>query len=553
MSKLKLTDVEWGEFKLIDIFDIKDGYYNKKPPLDKDGTIPFLGATQNNNGVTAFYRKETIEKWDKVGNLSSKDVHLRFFPGNCLAVTNNGSVGHIYYQLQMFTCSHDITPLYLKNYVLTKELAHFLIPLLQKSGESFEYGKKWRPKRMRKSKLILPVNSQGQPNWQFMENYIKQEQKQQAQKIIDYYERKLVELAGDVIGLDKVKWKTFRFTEVFQEIQRGKRLTKANQTDGPKPYISSTSENNGVDAFIGNETGIRKFEDVLTLANSGSVGSTFYQQFEFVASDHVTALKSENADKYAYLFLSTVVKRLEEKYSFNREINDTRIKREKVILPADKEGNPNFQYMSDFVKKLELDKVQEVLEYIYIYIYIYIRMMNILEEKVCEISWKDFWIEDVCEIKSGVRLTKANQEIGLRPFVGASDSDNGVTAFVSNKNKSLDANVLGVNYNGSVVENFYHPYEAVFSDDVKRLKWKDEIYGNKYTYLFLKQMILSQKIKYAYGYKFNGERMKRQKIMLPVTETGLPDYDYMTSFMQKQELEQIFKILNYLNKENTHV
>lgn len=73
-------------------------------------------------------------------------------------------------------------------------------------------------------------------------------------------------------------------------------------------------------------------------------------------------------------------------------------------------------------------------------------MMTILEEKVCEISWKEFWIEDVCEIKSGVRLTKANQEIGLRPFVGASDSDNGVTSFVSNKNKSLDANVLGVNY-----------------------------------------------------------------------------------------------------------
>ena len=179
--------------------------------------------------------------------------------------------------------------------------------------------------------------------------------------------------------------------------------------------------------------------------------------------------------------------------------------------------------------------------------------MNILEEKVCEISWKDFWIEDVCEIKSGIRLTKANQEIGLRPFVGASDSDNGVTAFVSNTNKSLDVNVLGVNYNGSVVVNFYHPYEAIFSDDVKRLKWKDEIYGNKYTYLFLKQMILSQKIKYAYGYKFNGERMKRQKIMLPVTNTGLPDYNCMTSYMQKLELEQIFKILNYLNKENTHV
>ena len=550
MSKLKLTDVEWEGFNLIDIFDIKDGYYNKKPPLDKDGTIPFLGATQNNNGVTAFYRKETIENWDKVGNLSSKDVHLRFFPGNCLAVTNNGSVGHIYYQLQMFTCSHDITPLYLKNYVLTKELAHFLIPLLQKSGESFEYGKKWRPKRMRKSKLMLPVDSQGQLNWQFMEDYIKQEQKQQAQKIIDYYERKLVELAGDVVGLDKVEWKEFSVGELF-DIKIGKNIdgNKVDRVNGGTAYITRKENTNGLDGFVNYDSEfLNSIYPVITIGNE--TAEPYVQDFPFFTGTKVNILLPKfKMDTSILKYIATSLRQHKGKYSYSFTINSTRLKKQNILLPADKNGNPNFQYMSDFVKKLELDKVQEVLEYIYIYI----RMMTILEEKVCEISWKDFWIEDVCEIKSGVRLTKANQEIGLRPFVGASDSDNGVTAFVSNKNKSLDANVLGVNYNGSVVENFYHPYEAIFSDDVKRLKWKDEIYGNKYTYLFLKQMILSQKIKYAYGYKFNGERMKRQKIMLPVTETGLPDYDYMTSYMQKQELEQIFKILNYLNKENTHV
>lgn len=528
MSKLKLTDVEWGEFKVKDIFEVTNSkpYHKNNLKITKKG-IPYITRTSFNNGLEEIVENINVHKNPK-NTISLGAENADFFYQSVEYITGN----------KMYIIQNDN---------ISKNVGIFLVQSFRNSIKDcgFGYGKGLTGTRFKERIVMLPMDSQGQPNWQFMEDYIKQEQKQQAQKIIDYYERKLVEQAGDVVGLDKVEWKTFRFTEVFQEIQRGKRLTKANQTDGPKPYISSTSENNGVDAFIGNETGVRKFEDVLTLANSGSVGSTFYQQFEFVASDHVTALKSENADKYAYLFLSTVVKRLEEKYSFNREINDTRIKREKVILPADKEGNPNFQYMSDFVKKLELDKVQEVLEYIYIYI----RMMNILEEKVCEISWKDFWIEDVCEIKSGVRLTKANQEIGLRPFVGASDSDNGVTAFVSNKNKSLDANVLGVNYNGSVVENFYHPYEAIFSDDVKRLRWKDEIYGNKYTYLFLKQMILSQKIKYAYGYKFNGERMKRQKIMLPVTKTGLPDYDYMTSYMQKQELEQIFKILNYLNKE----
>ena len=532
MSKLKLTDVEWGEFKVKDIFEVTNSkpYHKNNLKITKKG-IPYITRTSFNNGLEEIVENINVHKNPK-NTISLGAENADFFYQSVEYITGN----------KMY---------FIQNDKISKNVGIFLVQSFRHSIKDcgFGYGKGLTGTRFQERIVMLPMDSQGQPNWQFMEDYIKQEQKQQVQKIIDYYERKLVELAGDVVGLDKVKWKTFRFTEVFQEIQRGKRLTKANQTNGPKPYISSTSENNGVDAFIGNETGIRKFEDVLTLANSGSVGSTFYQQFEFVASDHVTALKSENADKYAYLFLSTVVKRLEEKYSFNREINDTRIKREKVILPADKEGNPDFQYMSDFVKKLELDRVQEVIEYIYIYI----RMMNILEEKVCEISWKDFWIEDVCEIKSGVRLTKANQEIGLRPFVGASDSDNGVTAFVSNKNKSLDVNVLGVNYNGSVVENFYHPYEAIFSDDVKRLKWKDEIYGNKYTYLFLKQMILSQKIKYAYGYKFNGERMKRQKIMLPVTKTGLPDYDYMTSFMQKQELKQIFKILNYLNKEHTHV
>ena len=350
MSKLKLTDVEWGEFKVKDIFEVTNSkpYHKNNLKITKKG-IPYITRTSFNNGLEEIVENINVHKNPK-NTISLGAENADFFYQSVEYITGN----------KMYIIQNDN---------ISKNVGIFLVQSFRNSIKDcgFGYGKGLTGTRFKERIVMLPMDSQGQPNWQFMEDYIKQEQKQQAQKIIDYYERKLVEQAGDVVGLDKVEWKTFRFTEVFQEIQRGKRLTKANQTDGPKPYISSTSENNGVDAFIGNETGVRKFEDVLTLANSGSVGSTFYQQFEFVASDHVTALKSENADKYAYLFLSTVVKRLEEKYSFNREINDTRIKREKVILPADKEGNPNFQYMSDFVKKLELDKVQEVLEYIYIY------------------------------------------------------------------------------------------------------------------------------------------------------------------------------------------
>ena len=543
MSKLTLDSVEWKEFKLIDLFDIKDGYYNKKPPAEIGGEIPFLGATQSNNGITGFYSAETINRYDKVGKVSSKDKEKRIFAGNCLAVTNNGSVGNVYYQKSRFTCSHDVTPIYLKNYKLNHNLAQFLIPLLKKSGESFEYGKKWRPIRMKKSRIQLPIDSNGNPHWQFMEDYIKQERKKQAIQIRNYYEPKMLKLAGELAGLEEVEWKEFKFTDIFTKIQRGKRLTKGNQVEGDIPYISSTATNNGVDNFISNEEKVRKFDNCLTLANSGSVGSCFYQQYEFVASDHVTALQNKDFSKGVYLFLSSVIKRLEEKYSFNREINDARISRETVILPVDTTGNPNWQYMEDYVKRLELEQLENVLEYIYIYIYRTISFHKDFQ-KPKSVEGKEFCLEDVCEIQSGIRLTQSDMTEGDRPFIGATEFNNGITAFVSNTNKSLDSNVLGVNYNGSVVKNFYHEYECVFSDDVKRLKVKDYAYQNKYVYLFLKQVILQQERKYAYGYKFNASRMKRQKIMLPVGQTGEPNYSYMIGHMKWLEFKEMYKLLS---------
>ncbi|WP_455046944.1 restriction endonuclease subunit S [Kingella oralis] len=159
------------------------------------------------------------------------------------------------------------------------------------------------------------------------------------------------------------EWREFFFSEIFTKIQRGKRLTKANQHEGDTPYVSSTATQNGVDNFIANDKGVRCFENCLTLANSGSVGATFFHHYRFVASDHVTALELETPNKYVYLFLSALIKRLEEKYSFNREINDKRIQREKFLLPVDSNGNPDWQFMEDFIKRIESEKTQAVLNY----------------------------------------------------------------------------------------------------------------------------------------------------------------------------------------------
>ena len=201
-----------------------------------------------------------------------------------------------------------------------------------------------------------------------MEEYIKERESKQRNDLIEYYQSRLLDLVICPEVLIDVEWREFFFSDIFEDVQRGKRLTKANQLDGYVPYVSSTALNNGVDNFIGNKRKVRKSGNNITLANSGSVGACFYQDYEYIASDHVTSLTLKNGNKNVYLFISAIVKRLEEKYSFNREINDTRIKREKLILPIDKEGNPNWTYMENFIKNIEQKQIKNVLKYLDEYI-----------------------------------------------------------------------------------------------------------------------------------------------------------------------------------------
>ena len=165
------------------------------------------------------------------------------------------------------------------------------------------------------------------------------------------------------MNLTDRNWKPFDVGIVFNDIQRGKRLKSENHKPGQKVYVSSSSENNAVDAFIGNEIGIREFEDCLALANSGSVGFVSYHPYRFVASDHVTKLKRQGLSKYSYLFLAVAVARLSEKYSFNREINDKRLKREKIMLPVTSNGEPDYAFMEAYMKKQEQKLLKKYADY----------------------------------------------------------------------------------------------------------------------------------------------------------------------------------------------
>ena len=163
----------WKEFTFSDIFDIRKGFYNKKPEHVGEGHIRFLGATEKNNGVTEYYTLDEIKNSTKTGDGQNAPLSQKLFPPNALCVTNNGSVGFAYYQDEEFSCSHDVNPLYIKNGEFNKYTALFVATVIEQDRYRWAYGRKWRPERMVNSKIRLPSNSKGEPDWDYMENFMK--------------------------------------------------------------------------------------------------------------------------------------------------------------------------------------------------------------------------------------------------------------------------------------------------------------------------------------------------------------------------------------------
>lgn len=176
-SNMELDTTDWKEYLYDEIFEIKGGYYNKKPVHLINGKIPFIGATRENNGVTELYSEDDISAFCKDGSMNEDDYENKIFSGNCITVLNNGaSVGYAFYQDRDFTCSHDVNVLYLKDMVLTKPIAMFLITLIEMEKYRWNYGRKWRPKRMPESIIRLPskwLNGKFVPDWEYMEQFIK--------------------------------------------------------------------------------------------------------------------------------------------------------------------------------------------------------------------------------------------------------------------------------------------------------------------------------------------------------------------------------------------
>jgi len=172
-QKLELDTKNRKSFRYDEIFDIKKWYYNKKPDHIDIGNIPFIWATEYENGVTDYFTQEEIENCNRTEWSAFDDIEKKIFKGNTITVSNDGSVWYAFYQKSDFTCSHSVNILYLKNKELNIYIAMFLITLIGQEQYRRTYGRKRRPSRMPDSIIKLPVDKNNNPDREFMEKYIK--------------------------------------------------------------------------------------------------------------------------------------------------------------------------------------------------------------------------------------------------------------------------------------------------------------------------------------------------------------------------------------------
>ncbi|MBQ7444228.1 MAG: N-6 DNA methylase [Bacteroidaceae bacterium] len=151
-------------------------------------------------------------------------------------------------------------------------------------------------------------------------------------------------------AIDASSWQPFSYQQLFS-IVKGKRLTKADMTDGDINYIGATAFNNGIREKIGNNEHLHK-AGTITVCYNGSIGEAFYQTAPFWATDDVNVLYPRfPINKYIALFFTTLIRIEGKRFGYNDKWTKEKMEKTRVRLPVTADGKPDFAQMEAYMRK----------------------------------------------------------------------------------------------------------------------------------------------------------------------------------------------------------
>lgn len=342
--------------------------------------------------------------------------------------------------------------------------------------------------------------------------------------------------------IDTSEWKEFRVGDLFDiHPTKAYKCTNAELLDGggTNVVVNSAYDNGigGTSTFSPTENG-----NMITFSDTVDANTIFYQESPFVGYPHVQGLypvgKYQNAwTRGSLQYFVTVFREralavgFDYGNKFRRDIAANLF----VKLPSTTNGAPDWAYMESYMANLET-KVADSLTLLQ-------AVKDAEKKKVDTREWGEFRVGklfDAALSKDDIQ-PKVIVE-GNTPLVSSGKENNGIIAFIDNKNARLwEANTLTVDMFGKV---FYQeqPYYAVSHGRVNILMPRMPM--TKHSMQFIGCAIERVTTdKYAFSEMCTGTKLLKDVIMLPKGKTGQPDWAYMEEYMRKVE-ERVKKTIN---------
>ena len=355
--------------------------------------------------------------------------------------------------------------------------------------------------------------------------------------------------------LGTVKWGEFKYKDVFNRIEQGRRLKKDDQIDGTIPFVMSGTTNAGVVNYIANP--VASFpKNAITI---DIFGNTFYRNYAFGAGDDtgvywndVTAYSSN-----AMLFFAVAMqKSMMGRFSYGKKLRSSQSENFTMRLPVTDNGFINFDFMESFIAELEAERVAEleaerVAE---LSAYLAVSGLDNYELSGDEVqalqnyslfTWKSFNLECLFgKSTRGKRLKGDDRVSGTLPFVTAGEASEGISAYISNDVEIFEKNTTTIDMFGSAK---YRNYKYGADDHIAVVH--TETVPMKAA-IFLTSAIhkAAHTGKFDYGHNFYAKDADALDIMLPAKD-GKPDYTTMETLISAVQKLVIKEVVLYANQK----
>lgn len=319
----------WKEFVIKDIFKCSTTKAVKTDEIT-DGNVAYITRSALNNGCSGF-----IEELPK-----------KIETGNCITIGAEGL--YAFYQDSIFLPGVKVYTL--RHEKLNQNIGLFICTLLNASVFKYSYGRARILEKIMEETLPLPVDSEGNPNWIFMDEFIEKLQSRERESSSSI-KNSIITKNNNHSFLNTNDWVEFSLSELF-EIS-GSKTTPIEELKGygigKYPYITTKATNNGADGFFDYQSE----KGNCLVIDSAVLGYCTYQELPFSASDHVEILRPKFVmNQYIAMFLVTLINQDTYRYSYGRKRSQKQIRRDVIKLPIDENGKPNWSLMEKYIKSL---------------------------------------------------------------------------------------------------------------------------------------------------------------------------------------------------------